>query len=266
MNQDQVKHALLKLDGKVENFTVIFSGKSSKKVDGLYYPDRREIIIHNKNFINDNAMIYTAIHEFAHHLHFTRSAIPVSSRAHSTEFWNIFHHLLFDAEKKGVYNNIFNKEPEFIRLTDQIKKKFLANNGDLMKEFGKLLIEAMKLCEEHHASFYDYVDRVLGLHRLEAKSIMNVFSTNVSSEIGFSNMKKVASIRDDAERKGAENAFLEGKSPDMVWAEFSPSRKRPDDMLDVLVAEKNRIEKTLDTLSAKLAKIERKIQEIRFNK
>ena len=86
MNQDQVKSLLLRLDRDAEEFSVTFSGKKSKKVDGLYKPDGREIIIHNENFANDNALIYTAIHEFAHHLHFTGSAAPTSCRAHTEPF------------------------------------------------------------------------------------------------------------------------------------------------------------------------------------
>jgi Zn-dependent peptidase ImmA (M78 family) len=66
MNQDQVKEKLLKLHDCTEDFIVIFSGKKSKKVNGLYKPDKREIIIHNRNLDNDNLLLYTAIHELAH--------------------------------------------------------------------------------------------------------------------------------------------------------------------------------------------------------
>ena len=64
MNQDQVKERLLQLEQVKTDFMVTFSGKNSKKVDGLYYPDKREIIIHNQNFVDDNQLMYTAIHEF----------------------------------------------------------------------------------------------------------------------------------------------------------------------------------------------------------
>ena len=110
MNQDQVKTKLLELDKSVEDFTITFSGKKSKKVDGLYKPDIREIILHTENFGNDNQLIYTAIHEFAHHIQFTKSSIPISIRAHTNKFWNIFHNLLFDAESKGIYENVFKKD------------------------------------------------------------------------------------------------------------------------------------------------------------
>ena len=50
MNQDQVKEKLLEIESDVQDFKVILSGKKSKKVNGLYNPEKMEIIIHNKNF------------------------------------------------------------------------------------------------------------------------------------------------------------------------------------------------------------------------
>lgn len=263
MNQDQVKEKLLQLDGKVEDFAVIFSGKTSKKVDGLYYPDRREIIIHNKNFNDDERLIYTAIHEFAHHVHHTRSLIPVSSRAHTNMFWDIFHKLLFLAEEKGVYSNIFRKDKRFIELTGKIKTKYLSANGGLMKELGGLLEKAHALCLELNVCFDDYVDRELLLHRTSAKILMKINSMNINPSIGYENMKTVASIRDDSARARAEGAFCEGMSPDMVKAEFA-SRPKPDNSINVLMEERDRIERSIDTLTKKLAKIERRINELKY--
>ncbi|MCU0822693.1 MAG: hypothetical protein MUC95_09525 [Spirochaetes bacterium] len=265
MNQEQVKKKLLQLDREVEHFEVVFSGKESKKVDGLYKTDSREIIIHNHNHKDDNSLMYTAIHEFAHHIQFTRSPVPISSRCHTNKFWSIFHNLLFRAEEKGIFVNIFSRDQRFIALTNKIKDKFLIKNGHLMKEFGRLLQEASKLCLENHVSFDDYVDRELGLHRTTAKTIMRVSASNVNPEIGFENMKTVASIRNDDNRKLAEEAFMEGKSPDMVRAEFT-SRKKPDDALEYLIGEKNRIEKSIDKLTVMLARIERKIEDMRYQK
>ena len=67
MNQDQLADKLRTL-ADVPPFTLVFSGKKSKKVDGLYKPAEREILIHNKNMSGDSDLIYTAIHEFAHHI------------------------------------------------------------------------------------------------------------------------------------------------------------------------------------------------------
>jgi hypothetical protein len=52
----------------------------------------------------------------------------------------------------------------------------MARNGGLMKEFGKILIEALDLCREKHAVFEDYVERVLGMTRGSARSLMKVFA------------------------------------------------------------------------------------------
>ncbi len=262
MNQDQIKEKLLLLDDSAEDFTVVLTGKSSRKVDGQYHPEKREIIIHNKNFNGDNALMYTAIHEFAHHLHFSRSPVPISTRAHTNQFWSILHQLLFDAERKGIYTNIFERDQRFVDLTERIRGNILSANGQLMKELGGLLMEAQELCEKSEASFDDYVDRVLGLHRTAAKTVMRVYSMNVSPEIGFENMRTVASIGDHEKRKKAEDAFLKGDSPDMVKAQFA-TRVRQEDTLERLESEKRRIERTIESLAARLEEIERRIGELR---
>ena len=84
MSNDQIKKVLLTLRKSAHDFTVILSGKKSRKVHGLYKPDTREIIIHNKNFTNDNELMYTAIHEYAHHLHCERKGGLSSGKGETT--------------------------------------------------------------------------------------------------------------------------------------------------------------------------------------
>jgi hypothetical protein len=264
MNQDQVKEKLLLLDGTTGDFSVIFSGKTSKKVDGLYYPDRKEIIIHNRNCADDSQLMYTAIHEFAHHVHQHRSAVPLSSRAHTVGFWDIFHKLLFTAEEKGIYVNIFKMETRFVALTRKIRENYLSTNGDLMKDLGSLLAKAYELCDELNASFDDYVDRELLLHRTTAKLLVKIHSLGIRSDIGYENMKTVARIKDDKMRARAEEAFAEGKTADMVKTEFI-RKNGPDERLDMLVQERDRIERSIENLTRKLAQIERKINEMKHD-
>ena len=98
MDRDTVKEKLLKIEDAPLEFSLIYSGKKSRKVNGLYKPDTREIIIHNRNFeqgaTGDNLLLYTAIHEYAHHLHACSQGGKLSARAHNSEFWAIFHALL----------------------------------------------------------------------------------------------------------------------------------------------------------------------------
>jgi len=262
MNQDQVKDRLLMINPEVSDFTVTFSGKLSKKVDGLYYPDRKEIIIHNKNFSDDNQLIYTAIHEFAHHVHFLKSSAPVSSRSHTIVFYDIFHKMLYRAEELGIYNNIFDQVEELRTLTETIKKDFLSRNGQLMKEFGSLLLKAREICRKYNVSFEDYVDRALSLHRNEAKTIMKTFAMDINPEIGYENMKTVAKIKDPDLRKGVEVAFLENKTPDMIRAEIRPEKEFKT-RLAFLEEEKRKIEDSLNRLTQKLAKIERDMDSLK---
>ena len=260
MNQDQVKEQLLRLEDDVEEFSLIFSGKSSKKVNGLYHPDTREIIIHNRNFENDNGLIYTAIHEFAHHIHYTTSPVPVGPRAHTLEFRSILHRLLARSEELGVYLNPFDADPEFQALTRRLKSEFLEQNGLIMKEFGNALIEAEALCRKRGARFEDYVERVLSMDRHAATTLMKISSYNVDPSIGYSNMATVAGIRSDEKRARAQEAFLAGESPDMVKMAI---RTRPQieeqDPLTELEKERRRIQRTITSLQTKLEQVEARI-------
>ena len=264
MNQDQVKDRLQKLRTDVPDFSVIFSGKQSKKVHGLYYPDRAEIILHNRNFENDNELMYTAIHEFAHHVHFSTSPVPVSNRPHTTAFRSIFHELLEQAEQIGLYTSIFESHPDFVSLTQTIRSDFLGRNGAIMKELGGLLVKAETLCREHRARFEDYIERVLLIDRRAASSAIRVFSADVDPRIGFDNMKSVASIRDADTRKKAEEDLLGGKSPDRVRAAYTPvGSKSSEDPVEQLFREKERLQRTIDGLKDKLQTIEDRIDSMR---
>ena len=266
MNQDQVKEKLLQLDSEVEDFVVVFSGKSSKKVDGLYKPENKEILIHNKNFpdSSDNGILYTAIHEFAHHIQFTKSPKPVTSRSHTSDFYNLLHILLYKAEELGIYTNEFEKDEDFKKLTDKIKSEYLAKNGELMKDFGSLLFQAYELCQIKRASFEDYVDRILGLHRSTAKTLINMNDLNVDHRVGYENMKTLTRIKDDVIREQAEDAFLKGYSPDMVKAEFV-AKDLPDSRLEFLLQERERVEKGIEKMIEKLGKLDMQIEEVKQN-
>jgi hypothetical protein len=264
VNQDQVKEQLLKIDGDVAEFTVVFSGKESKKVDGLYHPDNHEIIIHNKNFEEDNSLMYTAIHEFAHHVQFTRFAKETTPRAHHTVlFWNIFHKLLKVAEEKGIYANIYETDPRFKELTDRIKDNYLAKNGEIMKDFGKLLIQALDLCQQKHAIFEDYVDRALGMNRTTAKSAMQMFARDVDPVIGYDSMKVVASIKEPRQRQDAVQAFKEGYSQNEVRQSIKESKPEPKQTVRKLESQKKHIQKSIEDMQMRLMDVEERIQAMR---
>lgn len=258
MTNEQIKQILLLLRKTAEDFTVVQSGKKSGKVNGLYKPEKREIILHTGNFKTTNEMMYTAIHEYAHHIQFTTSATPISVRAHTTAYWNLFHTLLFEAEQKGLYTNPFDEMPEFQSLTRRIKEKFLSASGTLMKELGKLLLEAHELCEKHGTSYTDYVDRVLAIPRTSAAVIVKAHTLDLDPRVGFENMRTLAAIRDDGARKKAAEALASGYSPDMVKAKFAATQK-PKDPREALLQERGRIEKSIQRLQEQLKEIDKRL-------
>lgn len=262
MNQTQVKDILLQLKDDVQEFSVIFSGKKSTKVDGLYKPLTREIIIHNRNTEDENAIIYTAIHEFAHHVHVSSSVIPVSRRAHSREFWSILHGLMNKAEQLKVYYNKFKTEPDFKAITIEIKDKFILKNGEIMKDFGKLLLKAYNLCSKYDMSFDDYVDRELGLGRTAAKQIMGVYREDINPLVGFENMKTLSRIKSGEDRIKAEEAFLSGSSPDSVKSQFAAGSTVIEDPVLRLQNEKKRIERSIVNYNKRLTEIENSLLSI----
>jgi hypothetical protein len=266
MNQDQIKKALLSLADAPLEFSVVLSGKKSSKVNGLYKTESREIILHNKNFSTDkageNLLLYTAIHEYAHHLHACERGGTLSSRAHTSEFWAIFHELLEKAEGKKVYRNVFTESPELVKLTAQIKKKFLEENGNLVKELGKQLLKAYELCDTIGGRFEDYVDRVLRIPKLAAQTAMKMFQYDLDPSLGADNMRYLAGIRNEENRNGAEHALLAGKSPDSVKTALrkgTASALAPlegEDQKQHLEKEKLRLERTITTLSRRLEEVE----------
>jgi len=168
MNQDQVKEALLSLGVSTVDFTLLFSGKASKKVNGLYKPLTREIIIHNKNFENDNALMFTAIHELVHHIAMTRNLVNTRT-AHPIAFWALFHSLLEIAAKQGIYSDPFAVD-ESLKAQGQEILAILAEQVAVQKRLGAALLAMQALCEKKGARYEDFLDRHARISRTEAKA------------------------------------------------------------------------------------------------
>lgn len=261
MNQDRVKELLLSIEDCETEFTLLFSGKESSVANGLYKPQSREIIIHNRNFDSEDQLLYTAIHEYAHHLHCERKGFVSSGRAHTNEFWGIFHDLLVKAEERGIYRNLFESEPAFVELTRKIKESCIAENGRLMLEFGKLMIEAQALCERFKTRFEDYVDRALGVPRTTAGAAARAAGYAVDPSVGWDGMRMAIGFRDPDTRAEAVEALKQGASPAAVKARFSPSRPAGDDA-ERLFKEKARLEKSMRLLQERLEEVERRLAEV----
>ena len=266
MNTDKLKALLLKIEDAPQEFTVILSGKKSKKVNGLYKPDTREIILHNKNFednaTGENLLVYTAIHEYAHHIQACRHNNKISVRAHSNEFWAIFHALLDKAESRGIYHNSASDSPELAALTETIQTKFIKGNGSLVKELGRHLFDAHVLCDKAGVRFEDYLDRILCIPRLAAKMAVKMFEYDLDPATGADNMRFLAGIGNAEKRGTAEQALLGGKSPDLVKLSYKTMQSPEDEDTETqLKKEKQRLERSIAALEKRLEEVKRELGE-----
>ena len=264
MDNAKIKEMLLKIHESKLDFTVTQSGKESKRVNGLYKPDTHEIILHNKNFKSDSELVYTAVHEYTHHL-VTEEDIALygpdyvsNAKSHTAAFWARFQELLKIAEDMGFYKIDISVSPELVELTNKIKSEYLEPNGKMMAEFGRLLIKAHTLCEEADIRYEDYIDRVLCLPRNSVRDLKRVGTVQVNPAIGFENMKLVSSIKKADDRAAAEQQLLSGTSPVTV-SELMKKKARAaqdDDPKTKLEKEAKRLRKTIDQLQQRLEYVE----------
>ncbi|MGP1593660.1 MAG: hypothetical protein ACTTH8_00180 [Treponema sp.] len=261
MNQDQIKEILLQIEETSLDFSVTFTGKTSKKVNGLYKPDIHEIILHNKNFSGDNELLYTAIHEYTHHRLCEADGGVYSSRVHTQRFWSTFHQLLKKAEEKGFYRIMPEDAPELLELTETIRSTIMTEDGKLMKELGRLLGKARTLCKTAGVRYEDYIDRVLCLPRTAASTIEKMHAFDVKPELGYEAMKVVANITNPDKRRAAESMFLENYSPASVRDSIKtkPAEEEPRRKLE---KEKHRLEKAIACLQQRLNQVEDSLANI----
>ena len=263
MDNEKIKEMLLDIQSSELEFSVTQTGKSSPRVNGLYKPETREILLHNQNFKTENELIYTAIHEYTHHLINEEQIIeaggrepPRKGRCHNNYFWAKFHSLLEIAEQKKYYKISLEVSPELDELTKEIKTKYIEPNGVIMQEFGKALIKAHALCESCNIRYEDYLDRILQIPRSTATTVSKVGMLPADdAPLGFDNMKIIAGLKNQEDKEKAKAAIEQGKSPDSVIA-MMKKKAVSIDPKEKLEKEKKRLEKTISELSTRLEYVE----------
>ena len=265
MDNEKIKAMLLEIQNTNLDFTVIMTGKESTRVNGLYKPDTREILLHNRNFKTDNQLVYTAIHEYTHHLINEEKIAQAeelglkpsyNGKSHTTYFWAKFGELLDIAEQKGMYKLDLSETPELEELTKEIREKYIMPNGHLMQELGKALIKAHALCDEANIRYEDYVDRILQLPRPVSQKITKISMLPESdADLGFENMKIIASCKNNTDKQKAIDAIKTGKSPDSV-IQMMKKKAKEQDPKSRLEKEKARLENTINQLKTRLEYVE----------
>ena len=267
MNQDQVKIILHSLypEQSGPSYSVIFTGKKSKKVNGLYKPGTREILIHNKNFSTDSSLLYTAIHELTHHVLCTTQR--VGRKSHTSLFWATFHDLLIKAEKSGAYSPP-TMSAELSNLVGDIKD-MLNQIVKLQEEAGNLLNQVQKRCKDEGVRYEDIVDRKLGMQRTTAKLYQQMKFAQVPTELGPDAAKLCVTTKKGNEvqaalSKGssidqARQHVVKGVSPAVAPL---PPDEQEERKLDQLRAEAKRLEKTIVMLEGRLGAVKAELGNI----
>ncbi|GHV89899.1 hypothetical protein AGMMS50268_04020 [Spirochaetia bacterium] len=255
MNQDQVKERLLKLHDCAEEFIVIFSGKKCKKVNGLYKPGTKEIIIHNRNFgvgddANNDLLFYTAMHELAHHIQFTEFH-QKSVRSHTALFYSTLDDLVDIAEKKGLYEMPIDDDTQ--KLIDEVKD-ISCEIAALQRKLGNVLHRLHEDCQEKGIRFEDVLERKAQIARSTQKSAMKADALNLPAEIGADVQDAAISERDDEKRAAIVHAGKEGKSIDQAKRALATPPAEVDETVS-LMKEKARLERTINSLNRRLEEV-----------
>ncbi|MDR1867815.1 MAG: hypothetical protein LBQ77_06090 [Treponema sp.] len=259
MDTEQVKRLLLSLEYS-PNIQIKFSGKKTKKINGFYDTNTATIVLNELNFKSDNLLMYTAIHEYAHHLHAVQYEGTLPRHHHSMEFMAIFYRLLEKAEEAHIYHNVFDDSYELVLLTKHIHTRCIIESGLLFKELGSNLNDAFNLCIKIGGRFEDYLDRVLRIPRTTATLAMQVYSLDINPDVGLDNMRFLSKIENAYERKKAEQLILDGAIPATVRMELLDAGQPKLSKHEFLEQEKIRLNHTMQNLSKRLLEIEQELK------
>lgn len=260
MTNDEIKGKLLKLFDCKTDFSVTQTGKKSSKVNGFYKPATCEIFLHNKNFTTENELMYTAVHEFTHHVLTTEKGVK-TTKAHSGAFWATFYDFLDKAIKEGFYTrNRNSKTQELITQAKDIQKALV----ELQKQLGAVLNKLHEVCKEEGERVEDVIESDLQMSRNKAKELqrMAVSDSDFSDEM----TKTISSAKDVML---AKKAAEDGKTVEQVKAVAKQKAKAVDDGLESpeqLRREKKRLESTIERLNDRLIQVEETLLSMKRGK
>lgn len=264
MNQSDVLHKLKSLHECKEAFTVTFSGKKSGRVNGIYKPFPREIIIHNLNFEkdgiqNESLLMYTAMHELSHHIQYTEYGFK-GTRSHNKLFYSILDDLADKAEAACIYKPVIDAELQGLIKQAQDTSNEIAM---LQRDLGKLLEKLNDACIKKGVRMEDVVNRKARISMQTTKKAMKTASLDLPGNITADIQEAIVSERDNDKRKAMTAAAQAGRSVNQIKrAGSSPSSAQNNSgekEIDNLLQEKERIETQIKNLQQRLKKIIEKI-------
>jgi hypothetical protein len=261
MDREAVRQKLIELYPAREAFIFEFSGKKSRRVNGTYYPALKKIVIHEKNFTSENQLMYTAIHELAHHVVSTEYG-ERKARSHTKLFWATFHNLQEAAEKKGIY---VRDRPAAIKELAEKARKIDRSIAKLQRELGIILSDLQELCAEAGERYEDVVEHDIGMARLTAKKAQEAASIFVEGELGQDAQALALRAGSAAKQAAVIEQAGEGKSIAQIEELARPWPRAVghgglEDMITTLRKEKRRVEAAILVLQYRLENVARELE------
>ncbi len=254
MDNEGIKQALLKLFPSKLDFTVTMTGKASSRVNGLYKPDTHEILLHNKNFKTENALMYTAIHEYTHHLvaeELAASGLPLKGKGkcHDTNFWSKMDGLVDEAVRQGVY--VRKRSSRLAKLTEEARA-LDREVAEMKRKLGEKLREIQSLSDEEGERFEDVLAHDLRIQPGTARKCVDASLASVPDKaLGQDELELAASAKGE-KASAASAALSSGKSLRQAKAAMAANKPREEGLFERLKKEESRIEKTIAQLGQRL--------------
>ena len=250
MTNEKIKEILISLEKADIDFSVTQTGRASKKVNGLYTPATFEILLHDKNFTTENELIYTAIHEYTHHLincNQKKFGIEVKncSRSHTTEFWAKFDDLLEKAVEAKIYTR--ERSEDLSSLIDEAKK-IDCEIVNLKKKLGKILSEIHDKSRKENIRYEDILSHDLNISKNTAEKCLK--SQSIEENYGQDALETVLKVKDSQARQDIIAGLEKGKTINQVSAAIK--KDKSSSPYEKLTKEKARLEKTIQQLEERL--------------
>lgn len=250
MTNEKIKEILLFLEKADIDFSVTQTGRASRKVNGLYTPATFEILLHDKNFNTENELIYTAIHEYTHHLINCKQKklgieVKNSGKSHTTEFWAKFDDLLEKAVEAKIYTR--ERSEDLSDLIDEAKKidREIVN---LKKKLGKILAEIHEKSQKENIRYEDILSHDLNISKKTAEKCLR--SRSIEKNYGQDELETVLKIKDSQTRQDVIIGLEKGKTINQVSAAIKKDKN--SSQYERLAKEKARLEKTIQQLKERL--------------
>lgn len=260
MTNEEIKQTLISLEKADIDFSVTQTGRTSQKVNGLYKPATFEIFLHNKNFTTENELIYTAIHEYTHHLISCKQKkfgieVKKGSRSHTTEFWAKFDDLLEKAVEAKIYTRERSKDLSvLIEEAKEIDREIV----NLKKKLGKILSEIHEKTQKENIRYEDILSHDLNISKNTAEKCLRCQS--IVENYGQDELETVLKVKDSQTRQDVIIGLEKGKTINQVSAAIKKDKNSSP--YEKLTKEKVRLEKTIQLLKERLEIVSEKLSAI----